>query len=157
MNLTQTADLLTLAAKYDNRRFDDATVVAWREILADLPYTDCRSALVSHFATSTDYLMPVHVRTGALEVDRDRRRRDREQREAAEQLAIEADPTRYDRSDEVRALLAELRDSLPDGDPDALRRSEWLDVDRRRAREVEPNPAFVAIPPAGGHPIPEDA
>lgn len=158
MNLAETADLLMLAAKYDNRRFDDATVIAWREVLDDLPFGDCRAAVVSHFATTNEYLMPVHVRRGAHEVDRDRRRRDREAREESERLAIEADPSRRERSEDVKALIADLRDQLPPGDPDALRRAEWLENDKRREREAraEPNPDFVAVPPPGGHPVPED-
>jgi hypothetical protein len=144
VNLVETHDLLTLVAKYDNRRFDDATVVAWREVLADLPFDDCRSAAVRHFTESDAYLMPVHVVRGANELDRDRRRRAREAAEYREYLALEADPTRRDRSDEVRALIAELRVALPDGGPDKLRRSEWLEADRRRERaaSAEPNPHY---------------
>lgn len=137
MNLVETHDLLTLAAKYDNRRFDDATVVAWREVLADLPFEDCRNAVVAHFANSDSYLMPVHVRRRALELDRDRRRRIREEREAAERLAIEADPSRKDRSEEVEALLTDLREALPPSNPNAFKRSEWVDADRRRVRASE--------------------
>lgn len=144
MNFAETHDLLTLAATLDRRRFDDATVVAWQEILADQPFEDCRTAVIRHFASATDYLMPAHVLRGANEIDRERRRLQREARERQAQLALEADPTRRDRSDETRALIAELRDSLPEGDRDKLRRTEWLDADRRRARMVdaEPNPHF---------------
>lgn len=143
MNLAETSDLLTFVASYDNRRFDDASVLAWHAVVGGFPFTDCRAAVVEHFSASDAYLMPVHVRRGAMEVDRERRRLAREQREAFERLAIEADPTRRDRSAEVRALIAELRDSLPDGDPDKLRRPEVLEWERRRAREDgEPNPAY---------------
>jgi hypothetical protein len=142
VNLAETHDLLILVAAYDNRRFDDATVLAWQQVLADLPYADCRAAAVTHFASADAYLMPVHIRRGAHEVDRERRRVAREAREQTEQLAIEADPTRRDRSDDVRRLIAELRDSLPDGDPDKLRRPEWLEVDRRRETNAEPNPHY---------------
>lgn len=144
MNLAETHALLTLAATLDNRRFDDATVVAWQEILADQPFDDCRTAVIRHFASTTDYLLPAHVIRGAAEIDRERRRVYREARERESQLALEADPTRRDRSDEVRALIAELRDALPDGDPDKLRRPEWLEADRRRERTAtaEPNPHY---------------
>lgn len=135
MNLVETHDLLTLAAKYDNRRFDDATVMAWQEVLADLPFDDCRTAVVSHVATSAEYLMPVHVVQGAAEIDRIRRRRLREIREAQERLELEAAP-RTDRSKEIAAAI---RDMLPAGNPDALRRAEWLDSDKRRDRLTEAN------------------
>lgn len=144
MNRAETHDLLAFIAAYDNRRFDDATVLAWHPIVADLPFGDCRRAVTSHFASSDAYLMPVHVRRGALETNRERRRLEREAAEHQERLAIEADPTRRDRSEETRALIATLRDSLPDGDPDKLRRSEWLEADRRRERmaNAEPNPEY---------------
>ena len=158
MNLVQTHDLLTLAAKYDNRRFDDATVVAWQEIFADQPYDDCRTAVVRHFASTTDYLMPVHVLRGANDLDRERRRREREASERRAQLALGSDPTRRDRSTEVYALIAELRASLPEGDPDKLRRPEWLEVDRQRERlaNAEPNPHYDPLVQAAAVLTPED-
>lgn len=158
MNLAETNQLLTLIASYDNRRTGDETVRAWREVLADLPFADCRAAVVEHFANSEAYLMPVHVRQGALARDRDRRR---EQREEQDRLAIEAeasDPTRRDRSPEVRALLDELRRRLPPVDETKIRRVEWVENDKRREREerAEPNPAFVGPPPADGWPLPDE-
>lgn len=144
MNRAETHDLLALIAAYDNRRFDDATVLAWHPILEEHAFADCRRAVIQHFSSSDAYLMPVHIRRGALEVERDRKRLQREAAERDEQLAIEADPTRRDRSEDVRRLIAQLRDSLPDGDPDKLRRSEWLEHDRRRERlaAAEPNPLY---------------
>lgn len=139
MNLAETNDLLTLIATYDNRRFDDATVVAWQPILANLRFDDCRAAVVEHFATSEKYLMPVHVRLGAR--DRARRRHEIENR-----LAIRAeleDPSRGDRSEATRELIRRLRDSLPDGDPDKLHRPEWVQHEKRRKRgKAEPNPGY---------------
>lgn len=139
MNLAETSDLLAFIARCDNRRADDSTVVAWHSIVGDLLLDDCLAAARRHFAESEAYLMPVHIRRGALELDRERRRSRREAHEAAERLAIESDPSRRDRSDETRALIAKLRDSLPDGDPDKLRRAEWLDSDKRRDRLTEAN------------------
>jgi hypothetical protein len=54
VNLAETHDLLTLIAVYDNRRFDDATVLAWREVLADCAFEGCRVAVVKHYGSSTD-------------------------------------------------------------------------------------------------------
>jgi hypothetical protein len=113
VNLAETHDLLTLIAVYDNRRFDDATVLAWHEVLGDRSFADCRIAVVKHFGSSHEYLMPVHVRQGAAEIGRRRA----QEIERAERLAIEADPTRRDRSLEVHKLIAELRASLPPVDP----------------------------------------
>lgn len=146
MNLAETHDLLTFIAQYDNRRFDDATVIAWQPLFAELDLADCRQAVMRHFATDDAYLMPVHIRRLAAEVDRERRRAIREAREA-EVAAIEAaDPTRRDRSDAVKALIAELREKLPAGDPDSLRYASgyWRQQreDRERQENAEPNPHY---------------
>jgi hypothetical protein len=142
MNIEETSHLLAFVARIDNRRVDDATVVAWQSILSEVRLPDCLIAVRQHFRSSDAYLMPVHVHYGAVEVDRSRRRRERERLERQERLAVEADPTRRDRSEAIRELIAHLRESLPDGDPDKLRRAEWLEHDRRRARLAEPNPLY---------------
>lgn len=146
MNLTETNSLLAFIALYDNRRIDDATVVAWHAVLDDLDLPDCREAVVQHFRTSDVYLVPVHIRRLVDEIVRDRRRLELDRK--AEQAALEmaADPTRYDRSPAVSALLAELRDRLPEGDPDSLRygRRHWREVAAARERQenAKPNPLF---------------
>jgi len=146
MNLAETHDLLTFIAVYDNRRFDDATVVAWQTILTDLTDTDCRTAVMGHFAESTEYLMPAHIRRGALQAERDRRRILREAHEADQKAIEAADPSRRDRSEDVRALIAQLRAQLPPGDPDSLRYASkhWRQVreSRERQERAEPNPHF---------------
>lgn len=146
MNLAEVSQLLALIARYDNRKADDATVVAWHAVLGDLGLADCQQAVIKHINTSDAYLMPVHIRRGAEEIDRDRRRQAREAREA-EIAAIEAaDPTRRDRSDAVKALIAELREKLPAGDPDSLRHASGYWREQREARErqenAEPNPLY---------------
>ena len=130
MNLAETSDLLAFIARCDNRRADDSTVVAWHSIVGDLLLDDCLAAARRHFAESEVYLMPVHIRRGALELDRERRKARREAHEEAERLALESRP-RTDRSAEIRDLIREI---LGPGDPDALRRAEWLEADKRRDR-----------------------
>jgi len=66
VNLSETSALLALIASVDNRRVEDATVLAWCDILGDLPYSDCQRAVRQHFAGSTDYLMPAHIREAAI-------------------------------------------------------------------------------------------
>lgn len=158
MNRAETAELLAFIARIDNRRHDDATVLAWWEILNDLPATDCREAAQRHFATSDAYLMPIHIRRGAEDLARDRHRA---AREAAERRALEATrgahvPTE-DRSDDVLALIVQLRDRLGDYDPNVLRRPEWVREERLRERaETPPNPHYAGPPPPGGWPLPAD-
>lgn len=152
MNLAETHRLLTLIASLDNRRFGDETVRAWQEILAGVEFCDARAAVIEHFATSLDYLMPAHIRTGA--------KHHRILRTAGEAVyetrAIEArqpaDPQR------LRELLDELKERIGPGRPEALRRPEWLAVDKARERETraEPNPDFAGLPPDSGHPLPEE-
>lgn len=142
MNLAETHALLTLIATLDRRRFDDPTVIAWQEILAEQPFDDCRTAVINHFRENTDYLMPVHVTRGAEQIDHDRRRKAREAAEHRCLIALESDPTRRDRSADIQALITQLRAALPPGNPDKLRRTEWLQADRRRTRRAEPNPHY---------------
>lgn len=146
MNFTETNQLLVFIAQYDNRRIDDGAVIAWHAVLGDLELADCQTAVIRHIGTSDAYLMPVHICRIVEEIRRERRRQAREARE--EQLAaIEAaDPTRRDRSDAVKALIAELRAKLPDGDPDSLRYNAGYWREQREARErqeaAEPNPHY---------------
>lgn len=124
MNLTETHDLLTLIARFDNRRFDDATVIAWREVLADLTPDDCRRAVIDHFGHSEAYLMPVHVVQAAAALAHQRAA------EAADELA-EATREEYlgrgvtDRSAEISAFVHHVRDVLPRGNPAKLRGPAW--------------------------------
>lgn len=155
MNLAETNDLLTLIAGYDNRRFGDETVYNWQRIFPDLGFDDCQAAVVEHFATSDAYLMPVHVRRGALARVRNRHQLEREAHEALAIDAERSDPTRGCRSGDVTDIINRLRTMLPDGHPDKLRRPEWLNwernQDRQRRAEQEPNTDFVGFPPPGGH------
>lgn len=143
MNLAETQTLLTLAKSIDNRDFDDATVIAWQQILADVDEPDATKAVLGHFASSRDYLMPVHVRDGAEQHRRNRIRTLREQREADERHALEAAP-RTDRRTEIAAFIRGINGP---GDPDKLRSREarWR---RQRIihRDPTPNPHFVGFP-----------
>jgi hypothetical protein len=88
MNLKEAAQLLGLAAARDNRTPSEAMALAWHEDLGDLDFDVAREALGRHYRTSTDYLMPVHIRRLGEDVVREQRRAIREARE--ERLAIEA-------------------------------------------------------------------
>lgn len=62
MNLTDTAKLLTVVASYDRRQVGEADVLAWHEALHDLDVGLCREAVAAHYRTSTEWLMPAHLR-----------------------------------------------------------------------------------------------
>jgi hypothetical protein len=143
VTLADVYDLLTLAASFDNRKFDDATVAAWHAVLHDLDPGDAQTAVLQHFSSSREYLMPVHIREAAQAV---RRRREHLEREAqqADQRAVESaqrGPT-TDRSPEIAAFVAQVRSMLPPGDPGKLRHAtkHWQRV--QRIREAVQNPDY---------------
>jgi hypothetical protein len=72
MTPTEAAALLTIAAAYDNRKADEDTAKAWSVALGDLPFIDCRDAIVAHYQRTTDWLMPAHVIGAVRKIRRDR-------------------------------------------------------------------------------------
>lgn len=54
--------MLALMASYDYRDVDEITVVAWLEMVGDLPYADARQAVISHYRESRERMMPADVR-----------------------------------------------------------------------------------------------
>jgi hypothetical protein len=69
------SELLTLAAAFDRRTIGRADALAWADALHDLDPRDCADAIRTHFRESTEYLMPVHVRTGVKAIRAERLRR----------------------------------------------------------------------------------
>lgn len=132
MNVEEIGRLLAKVAGYDNRTVGDANILAWHEALSDVDYRDALEAVAVHFRGSTDYLMPVHVRRGAETIDRDRRRAEREHAEA-EQALESAEARRLTAAElsHAAALIAELREKLPPGEPAKLRGEHWLAVHAR--------------------------
>lgn len=63
MNVQQAAALLTVAAAFDNRKPDEDAAKAWAMALGDLPFLDCRDAIVAHYQASSEWLMPAKVIT----------------------------------------------------------------------------------------------
>ena len=115
MNPADVPRLLAMAAARDNRKRNDAMAVAWFQDLGDLAFDLAVEAMNRHYRTSTEYLMPVHIRRLAEEIDRERRRDARLQREAIaaqrEQLAIDSRPL-ADRSAELQQLVRETAEKL---------------------------------------------
>lgn len=72
MNVAETGKLLALIRVGDNRQVDQATIAAWHDVVSDLPLADALEAVRQHRRTSTEYLMPAHVRAGvhAMRVER---------------------------------------------------------------------------------------
>lgn len=146
MNLQEANRILTLAKSIDNRKFDDATVIAWQAVLPDVDGTDALEAARIHLGTNHDYLTPAIVRAGALAVAGERERAAHRRMLAAQQANTQALPVvaTKDRSAETTALILQLRDKLPDTGADVLhpRKAGW----RKRLtiqRDPIPNPHFA--------------
>lgn len=72
MTPAEAAALLAVAAAYDNRRPDADAATAWSVALDGYRFHDCRDVIVSHYRSTTDWLMPHHVITGVRKI-RDKR------------------------------------------------------------------------------------
>lgn len=72
MNEREVHQLLVEASAIDNRTVTKFTVAAWFPIVGRYEYADAVAAMRSHFATSRDYLMPVHIAEGCRAIIRDR-------------------------------------------------------------------------------------
>jgi hypothetical protein len=162
MNLRETSEVLARAAAYDYRTVGESDIRAWHDALSDLDVDACGRAVVAHYRESTDRLMPAHVRrlvTAEAREDHERRHSENLARMLAGVDASVGDA----RAEATKALLAELRDSLPAVSSSLVfRRAEWRDADRaRRPDRVGdadvPNPLFTGAPPPGGFPVPDDA
>ena len=138
--------LLAKAAAFDQRTVGDVDVLAWCEAIGDLDAADALAAVSRFYATVTERrIMPGDVRTLAAEIDRERRRQQREAIEAEQRPALDDRPL-TDRRREIRDFVEQVRSVLPDTDPDVLRpraaywrREHAIHHDRP---DEEPNPDF---------------
>lgn len=62
MNKTEIAALLTVIVSLDRRKVGHSDVEAWLGTLGDLRFEESRDAAVQHYAHSTEWLMPAHIR-----------------------------------------------------------------------------------------------
>lgn len=123
MNRAEAMQLLTIVAGIDGRRIDEAAVLAWHGAVGDLSYADAAEAVRRHFAKSTEWLMPAHVRAGVLALRDERRPR-------AEVLSL---PSRFEddpeRDARMRVGLAKVVAAL-----------DMARVNRPRAIEADEKP-----------------
>jgi hypothetical protein len=68
VNAKETGLLLARCASYDRRKVGDVDVIAWLQVLGDLPFADCEQAVIGHYADSTEWIMPAHVRQRVREL-----------------------------------------------------------------------------------------
>ncbi|MGI5485180.1 zinc finger domain-containing protein [Microtetraspora malaysiensis] len=62
MNIEDTADILATCAAYDARTVGEADILAWHQIIGDLPYEQARDAVVEHYRAEHRRIMPADVR-----------------------------------------------------------------------------------------------
>ena len=53
--------ILAQCAAVDNRKITDASIVMWYGLFAEYSYAEVKWAMMHHFTTSTEYLMPAHL------------------------------------------------------------------------------------------------
>lgn len=62
MTPEEAGKLLGMCVAYDNRNVDDSSLYAWFRVIGDLPYAECESAVIAHYAGSREWIMPADVR-----------------------------------------------------------------------------------------------
>jgi len=72
MTPAEAAMLLTVAASFDNRKPDPDAAKAWAVALEGYRFEDCRDAIVRHFRSTSEYLLPVHVIRGVKAIRKQR-------------------------------------------------------------------------------------
>lgn len=109
MNQQEAAALLSIAAAFDNRRPDPDAATAWAAALWDVRFADARDAIVAHYRTSSEWLMPKMV---VAEVKRIRAQRIKEYGDVPIPAHIDPDDTlAYQRH------LRAARQAIADGQP----------------------------------------
>lgn len=148
MNLKEAALVLAKCQAFDRRTVGVADINAWWEVLHDVDAVDALDAVTRYYRDSREWIMPSDVRRLAADINRDRRRAQREALEAEQARAVTGPTT-----DRSREVLAAVRAILPKGDPDKLRwgHKGWRELqrDELRRRTAQPNPHFVGYPAIG--------
>jgi hypothetical protein len=158
MNLKETNTVLALVQAFDRRTVGEVDVRAWHSVLGDLEVADVMEAVRRHYADSSDWMMPAHVRRGVAEIVAERNRPEpspwapgqygvlREdavaivEGQTGERLALSELPAA------VADLVARVRAGLPESSREALRPRtvawEREQAAYRRSQGGEPNPHY---------------
>jgi hypothetical protein len=73
MTPEEVAGLLAIIVACDPRRkYDAGDVTTWQHLIGDLPFTECRDAIVEHYKSSAYPVMPSEVRNAVRAVRRRR-------------------------------------------------------------------------------------
>jgi hypothetical protein len=61
MNIAETSMVLTKIQAFDNRNVDDATIIAWQEVLEPHTLQDALKAVSDYFRINSAWIMPAHI------------------------------------------------------------------------------------------------
>ena len=108
------AKILAKAAVYDRREIGKTEILAWAEALQGIELDEALKAVTNHYATSTKWLMPAHIREGVktLRIERDRIQNQLTQKRQAIEHRQYPKGSIRERNQEVAALLEDLSRKL---------------------------------------------
>lgn len=69
MSPMQTEQLLKLMAAFDHRMVTEFDADAWNQVIGDLDFRQACDAVLDHYRTSSERMMPVHVRRGVASLE----------------------------------------------------------------------------------------
>jgi hypothetical protein len=61
MNIAETSMVLAKIQAFDNRTVDDATTIAWHEVLEPHTVQDALQAVTEYFRSNSTWIMPSHI------------------------------------------------------------------------------------------------
>jgi hypothetical protein len=61
MNRAEVTQLLAVMQTYDQRTVGETDVIGWHGAIGDLRFDESRHAVVEHYKSQTDRIMPAHV------------------------------------------------------------------------------------------------
>lgn len=155
MNINETTQALALAQAFDNRTVGEVNIRAWHSVLGDADAADVMTAIRDHYAETTEWIMPAHIRTAVRDMVSQREMAVRATGWAPGQHGVpkaqalpELDngPVAEATRTAAREMLARWDVTLPEGSREALMpRREYWDREHRaflRTRDAEPNPLY---------------
>lgn len=107
--------LLAITMAYDNRRASDAAVLAWGEVAdrARWTFDEAKEAIHTHYASSTEFLMPAHI-TAEIRRARDTRSLPPKfDRAAIEPASPASEETRRKAMEQIRRFTEKTRIDQP--------------------------------------------
>jgi hypothetical protein len=157
VNINETTQALALAQAFDNRTVGEVNIRAWHAVLGDADAADVMAAIKNHYAETTEWIMPAHIRTAVRDMVSQREMATHATGWAPGQAGVPKDQAmpevttgeRLSLGDlpaAVAELLARVRADLPDGSREKLKpRQMYWEREHKaflRTHNAEPNPLY---------------